>query len=191
MNFRGALVNYRAKSCLRQQIRSNYSGLKKACCPDWRRIYLTGKTGESCPQRCPGVYAEIVVMLSANIPIVPPTPPRHPSPLLNTSNSWLLHKQHANRSRDVMPPHPRLLRSGGDSPLSCSSTFNFHPTWRCTSSTWSRGWLRTLPAHTHFSSGSTENNYPVLHVSRHQLATITVLVICLPVNFNRRTHIFL
>lgn len=112
---------------------SSYTGLKKACCPDGRKIYLTGRTGESCRQRCPGVYAEIVVMLSENIPFVPPTPPQLPSPLWSTSNSWLLHEQHANGSWDVMPPHPRLLRSGGDSPLSCGSTFNFHPTWRCTS----------------------------------------------------------
>lgn len=59
----------------------------------------------------------------------------------------------------------------------CGSTFNFHPTWRCTSFTWftGGGWTITLQAHTP-PQKSAESNYPASLVSCRQLATITVIL---------------
>lgn len=54
--------------------------------------------------------------------------------------NWLpSRKLDANRRRDVMPPRPRLLPAGRRLlRFSCSSTFNFHPSWRCTSKRYRR-----------------------------------------------------
>lgn len=112
-------------------------------------------------------------------------PLRHGSPPFFWTHltRGFLHIRDANKSRDVMPPH---LRPGGDSPFSCGSTFNFHPTWRCTSSAWSRGWIIMLPAHTHSPPKALNSTLPSrLSPTCHHHGYI------LPVNFNRRTHTFL
>lgn len=150
--------------------------IKKACSPDWGRIHLTGKTGESCRQRWQRLYAKIAVMLSANTPVVPTHSATVPLPALNTSNSLQkLRYQHESRRHASSSSSPS---GAGTTPFSCGSTFNF--TFNLTLyvlylvQEMNNNTIRTHPS----SSKGAEFNYPVLLVIRHQLATTTTMVVC-------------
>lgn len=82
----------------------------------------------------------------------------------------------ANKGRDVKTPNPLLLPPGGDSPFSCGLTFNFTSNLTLyvlySVHEMNNNAIRSHP----FSPKSDEFNYSVFFVTRHQLATTTMVI---------------